>query len=451
MDSKLRAISLFSNCGAGDCGYKEAGFRFEVMAELDPRRLEICLLNHDGAIGVPGDLRESWPAVVAKYRLVADDEPPALLAACPPCQGMSSVRSGRGPGNDADAGSKDARNLLVVVIARVARELRPNIVVVENVPAFLTRKVRHPETQVPISAAKLLVSLLDDDYEVFPILTDLADYGVPQVRKRAFLTFVRRSILGLQKLHAEHRAPFPRPTHARGYGGDGPIKLRDALAAFRLPSLDAASEETAVSSVGAGLHSVPIWRDRRYAMVAAIQPNTGGSAWENDKCAMCGPVSVGPDDAVCPLCDVPLLRPVVQAPDGSYRLVRGFRSSSYRRMSPDLPASTITTASGHIGSDCTIHPSENRVLSPLECAYLQTFPRDFQWGDALKRWGHTNVREMIGEAVPPLFTRLHGGALLGVLTGRWSVAPVSLSDRRCVRAGLALGLAETQTEGEMAI
>lgn len=34
--SKLRAVSLFSNCGAGDVGYRDAGFRFDVMAELDP-------------------------------------------------------------------------------------------------------------------------------------------------------------------------------------------------------------------------------------------------------------------------------------------------------------------------------------------------------------------------------------------------------------------------------
>jgi DNA (cytosine-5)-methyltransferase 1 len=103
-------------------------------------------------------------------------------------------------------------------------------------------------------------------------------------------------------------------------------------------------------------------------------------------------------------------------------------------MSPDKPASTITTASGHVGSDITIHPFENRLLSTLECAYLQTFPTNFAWGEALKKWGHTNVREMIGEAVPPLFTQLHGAALLGLLTGKWSVAPISLSDQRCVVA-----------------
>ena len=127
---------------------------------------------------------------------------------------------------------------------------------------------------------------------------------------------------------------------------------------------------------------------------------------------------MGPDDAVCPVCATPLLRPVVQEEDGSYRLVRGFRNSSYSRMSPDDPAATITTASGHVGSDLTIHPFENRLLSPFECAYLQTFPADFDWGTALKRWGPTFVRTIIGEAVPPRFTELHGRALMRLLNGQ---------------------------------
>jgi DNA (cytosine-5)-methyltransferase 1 len=429
-----RAVSLFSNCGAGDVGYRDAGFRFDVMAELDPRRLEVSILNHPGAERVPDDLRKTWPKVVELYRRRAGKFRPALLSACPPCQGMSSAKSNRGRGDDPDAGSRDERNLLVLVIARAAEELKPSVVVVENVPEFLTRKVRHPETRQAISAANLLISRLESDYHVFPILTDLSDYGVPQTRKRAFLTFVRRDLRGLRQLLAENRAPYPRPTHAHDYGGPGPVSIKAALREFRLPSLDAKSKKSATCPGGRTLHRVPVWPERRYEMVAAIPPNSGASAWDNDRCLRCGVVSVGEDDVVCPTCGEPLLRPVVKEKDGTYRLVKGFRSSSYRRMSPDKPASTITTASGHVGSDITIHPFENRLLSPLECAYLQTFPANFAWGEALKKWGHTNVREMIGEAVPPLFTRLHGAALLGLLTGKWSVAPISLSDQRCTVA-----------------
>ena len=128
-------------------------------------------------------------------------------------------------------------------------------------------------------------------------------------------------------------------------------------------------------------------------------------------------------------CGAPLLRPVFTEKDGTVRLIKGFRTSSYRRMRANQPASTITTASGHIGSHFTIHPTEHRLLSPYECQHLQTFPVDFEWGDALKKWGVGSIRAMIGEAVPPLFTRLHGDVLVRLL-GNQNAMMMQASDRR---------------------
>ena len=88
--TSLESVSLFSNCGAGDVGFARAGFRFQVMAEIDERRLDVALRNHRDAVGVVGDLRETWPEVVASYRGSCGSTPPTLLSACPPCQGMSS-------------------------------------------------------------------------------------------------------------------------------------------------------------------------------------------------------------------------------------------------------------------------------------------------------------------------------------------------------------------------
>jgi len=428
---KLRAVSLFSNCGAGDVGYREAGFRFDVMAELDPRRLEVCLLNHPGAIGVPGDLRKTWRKVISEYRRVAGNVRPALLCACPPCQGMSSARSDRGRHDDADAGSRDDRNLLVTVIAKTALELKPSIVVVENVSAFLTRRVRHPLDRRPISASHYLIAKLAKKYYPFPLMTDLADFGVPQSRVRAFLTLLRRDLVGLATLRRLARAPYPRPTHSREIGATRPISVVEALAGYDLPDLDARSHTTASSAGYGGFHAVPVWDERTYAMVSAIPPNSGASAWENQECHHCGKVRVTARAVLCPKCSEPLLRPIVKD-RGRFRLIKGF-GTSYRRMHADRPAATVTTASGHLGSDYTIHPHQHRLLSMLECALLQTIPLDFDWGDALEKWGHTNVREMIGEAVPPAFTRMHGEVLVGVLNDKWGRAPIAASDDRCIK------------------
>jgi DNA (cytosine-5)-methyltransferase 1 len=432
-----QAVSLFSNCGVGDFGYRRAGFRFKIMADLESRRLEVARVNHPEAHPIPGDLRREWHEVIRSYREKVGDEPPALIAACPPCQGLSSAFGDRGNGNDPD--TSDERNLLVVVIAEVAQQLQPRFIVVENIPQFLTRKVRHPETQEAVSAAKLLVSTLEPDYAVFPILTNLAHYGVPQNRNRTFLTFVKRDLELLRELVDRKLAPYPRPTHDPTEGGLEPITLRSALESFGLPSLDARTEDLATSDER-DLHFVPVWDDRRYDMVAAIPINSGASAWDNKVCeegheAM----EVGEDDALCPICESPLLRPVVQE-NGTYRLVKGFRSSSYRRMHPDRPAATITTASGHVGSAYTIHPYENRLFSPLECALLQTIPEKFSWGDALENWGHTNVRDMIGEAVPPAFTEMHGQILTMLLRGEIPTNLLSDENERAKRARKKLDL-----------
>lgn len=429
-------MSLFSNCGAGDLGFANAGFAFEVMAELDERRLDVALRNHRGADGVSGDLRETLLDVAACYRKRAGSEPPALLAACPPCQGMSSAHSGRGLGSDADIGSRDHRNLLVHVIAEAVDQLSPRAIVVENVQPFLMRKVRHPRTSAPVSGANYLIDALGSDYVAYPLVANLADFGVPQSRKRSFLTFLRREEPGVGILKRKGWVPYPWPSH--GNSDQPSVTLRDALASFDLPSLDARTKDVATS--GDRMHSVPVWPPSRYRMVESIPANSGQSAWENEFCPSCGTRALDRQRVVCGGCRDTLPRPVTRGKDGQLRLVAGFHTS-YRRMAPDEPAATITTASGHLGSDRTIHPWENRVLSPLECALLQTIPRSFDWGDALERWGHTNVRAMIGEAVPPVFTQKHGRVIAQLLRGVPPRVALSEGDARVRTAANSLARA----------
>lgn len=415
-----RAVSLFTNCGAGDSGYHQAGFDFDVLAEVDPRRLAVASANTPGADAIGGDLRETWPQVVAAWRRRHGRRPPDLLVACPPCQGMSSLRAGL-HGTAISAG--DTRNLLSGVIAQIAAELRPRIVVCENVPSILTRNVGGGRT-----AVDLLTCTLTGAYYLYPIVGDLADWGVPQRRNRAFLTLIGSEDPARDLLAATNTAPYPAPADPVRH-----VTVKQALRALGACSLDAATPETATCGHNE-MHKVPTWGDpHRYKTVAAIPPGSGQSAYANEECARCGPVDVDEDAAMCPQCTGPLLRPVVaHKPDG-WRLIRGFRSSSYRRMHPDRPAATITTATGHVGSAHTVHPYENRVLSPHECAHLQTIPADYDWGDTLDEYGSTFVRAMIGEALPPLFAQAHGAALNELLAGA-TTRLIGADDERCTTA-----------------
>ena len=435
----LPAVSLFSNCGAGDFGYKQAGFEFSVMAEIQQKRLRVAGRNHRFADLVVGDLRETWPVVVDHYRTRCGKQELALLCACPPCQGMSSLNSHRGNAKDMLAGARDKRNLLVLPIIEVAKALNPQVIVVENVAAFLTRKIPHPVNHVGISAANLLLKMLEPNYLAFSFLGDLAHYGVPQQRVRTFLTLIRRDVSGAKRLVTQRRAPYPRPSHDPSQGGNFPLAVGPYLRSLQLPSLDARSATTSTSDISP-LHRVPVWKQHHIDMVDAIPPGSGKSAWDNCACIGCGPVDVNPEATCCPCCHRPLLRPVVKKPVGGFRLVKGFRSTSYRRMDPNKPAPTITTASGTIGSARTIHPTETRVLSPLECGYLQTIPTDFEWTDGTNcKIEHHFIRRMIGEAVPPKFTEMHGQAILGVLTDQWPFPLISIYDHRCSVAQKRLG------------
>ena len=179
-------------------------------------------------------------------------------------------------------------------------------------------------------------------------------------------------------------------------------------------------------------------------MISAIS-EPGGSAWENG-CDHCGTDDIDEDAARCPECNQVLPRPTKEDENG-YRLIKGFRRSSYRRMPLDAPAPTITTASNRVGSDYTIHPIEDRLMSPKECAHLQKFPEDFVWQDpdsgehAIEKFGVGMLREVIGEAVPPEFTRQHGEALLKLINGSWKETElVSSDDKRCMKAEEKLGL-----------
>lgn len=401
------------------------------------RRLKVAQLNFPSAEAGPGDLRKTWPIVVDIFREKYGYQSPVLLTGCPPCQGMSSARGDRGKEADPDAGSRDGRNLLVLPIARAAKDLRPTFVVVENVPAFLRRQLWDPDGMKPRSAANILLKRLRSEYHAYAATVDLCEYGIPQHRVRTFLTLVRKGSDANSVLKSTGRAPFPAPTHGGRMGPDL-VTIDDALRDSGLPALDARTTGSA-SYQDHPMHRVPVWPARQYKMVAAIPPRSGRSAWETSYCTHCDTGEIPETEAVCPQCQAPMLRPTVQEANGSWRLIRGFRNSSYRRMHPARPAATITTASGQIGSDRTLHPWENRVLSPAECSLLQTIPDTFQWGDSMEKYGHTPVRQMIGEAVPPRFTALHGQVLAALALGKELRDTLSQQDSRCLKAHAKLG------------
>jgi DNA (cytosine-5)-methyltransferase 1 len=84
-------------------------------------------------------------------------------------------------------------------------------------------------------------------------------------------------------------------------------------------------------------------------------------------------------------------------------------------MAWDEPAPTITSGCYNPSKGRFLHPSANRAITLREAALLQTFPpRYFFPADA----GKEAVALMIGNALPPTFTRRHARGIATILRAR---------------------------------
>lgn len=410
-------VSLFSGAGLSDIGYELAGFSIAMQAESERDRASFLERNFPKAVRVVGDIRNTWRTIIEEYRKNRLGRP-SLLSATPPCQGMSSSNPSRGKVSNPQDGTRAHRNLLVLSIVPIVDALNPRMVVAENVPQFLLRSVTLPQSD----KAQRIVTVLEQRlpaYRLFAGIVQMADYGIPQLRRRCIVILIKKDEPCIQWLDENEKLPWPAATHS-GNSANGLqpwISLSEWIKSMEYPPLNAKAIELA-SNPQDPLHNVPVYCGNRYYWIADIPTHSGASAYANFRCRSCGYEPVAGGLAYCPACGSVLInRPHVMDASGKVRLIKGFKSS-YRRMHPHRPAPTITTASSHLGSDYKIHPWENRVLSIRECADLQTVPRFYDWQWAIDNHRMYLVRQVIGEAIPPWFTFLHGQVLHGLLDGR---------------------------------
>lgn len=153
--------STFSGVGGFDLGFERAGMRVVWQAEID----EWCRRV----------LRGHWPkaAIYDDVRAVnAEAEPVDLLCGGFPCQDLS-VAGKR-------AGFKGERSSLFFEFARIADELRPRWIVLENVVGLLSSAEGR-------DFGILLATLAEIGYGVSWRVVDARFFGVPQRRRRVFI------------------------------------------------------------------------------------------------------------------------------------------------------------------------------------------------------------------------------------------------------------------------
>lgn len=243
----------------------------------------------------------------------------------------------------------DPRNSLIKFVIKMIQELQPNHALIENVRGVL-------KTSILVDGKSIkIVDFINNElsplgYFINPVIVDAADYSTPQSRKRAIFLISKIA-----------RWELPQKMSK--------ITVKEAIG--HLPSLE--SKES--SSIA--FHSAKKHNDRHISFLKHTP--TGQTALNN--------TVYYPKKA-----------------DGTR--IKGYKTT-YKRISWDKPAPTITMANGSVSSQNNVHPghllkdgtySNARVLTLKEIFILTGLPDNW----TPPEWASENlIRQVIGEGVPP--------------------------------------------------
>jgi len=389
------------------------GFSPSLLCEIDAKRTAFTKRNFPEAEVLTCDVSENVENIINKINSILNEKKEDklfLLYATPPCQGMS--KNGIGSILKAMAESKrpqiDKRNHLYLPVIEVVKAVKPKWIFFENVCRLFNFNDIDKNGNV-----EKITKIIENEFREMGYAgkfeqVQMADYGLPQTRLRSVGIF-RLNEDGFYKSD-ESFLPNPVINNPKER-----ITLRAVIA--NNEELIAIDPKKRISSVNP-LHRVPKWRDD----LDFWMRNTpeGCSAFDNNTCLSCSFLNKK-NDVRCTSCGSLLPKPVV-VKDGDIKLIKGF-VSAYKRMYWDKPASTITTRSAYACSDHKVHPEENRVLSIYEIAQLQGIDiEDVIWCDSTgKQFSDTLLRELIGESVPPLFTKVIAKKIMEIESSRTAV------------------------------
>lgn len=196
MYSKIQAVDLF--CGAGGLtrGLLNAGIDVRAGVDFNGDCEYAYSHNNEGATFINKSVTELTADEVSR---LFEPLHTRLLCGCAPCQTFSSMNQ-----KDEDGRRKDGRWTLLLEFGRLVREVRPELVTMENVPGIERTDVFE----------SFLAILEDEGYHVDYKVVDCSLYGMPQRRHRLVL---------LGSLLGEIRVPTPEEWGAR------PTTVREAI------------------------------------------------------------------------------------------------------------------------------------------------------------------------------------------------------------------------------
>lgn len=221
------SIELFTGGGGLAKAMHNVGFRHLLCSELASRACETlrdnCAIKWSPDADPPSSLDSKWPLIEGNivdlfgdndrfeksiFAELAGKVDVDVVAGGPPCQPFSL--------GGVHKGYEDKRNMFPQLF-RVVRETRPKAIICENVrglqrPSFkpyfdyIIRELTAPfeerdETEDWFEHDARLRRALEDEpddlseqYDVYPLPVNAADYGVPQVRHRVIIVAFRKDL-----------------------------------------------------------------------------------------------------------------------------------------------------------------------------------------------------------------------------------------------------------------
>ena len=333
---KLLAIDLFCGVGGTTLGLKKAGFRVVGAVDCMEEAVAGYRLNHPGVEVWDKNIEDISP-LSAMRKIGLKKGELDLLAGCPPCQGFSRIRS-----RSADDLSGDERNDLVFQYVRFVRTFLPKTLLLENVPGLIR------DSRMNVVRERLDSLGYDLDYRV----SDAADYGVPQRRRRFVLVGSRIGKVFLAEPQKQRKT------------------VRDAIQF--LQDWDESGRRDA-------LHQIRTQYGKDVLDVIKKIRKDGGLRSELPE---------------------------------KYQLACAKRSGGFRdvygRMKWDDVAPTLTGGCTSASKGRFIHPEEDRAITLREASILQGFPRGYKFPLSVNR---QTLAVLIGNAFPPGFTKAHAKVL----------------------------------------
>lgn len=337
----LKMIDLFSGVGGLSYGFRQEGFEVILANEIDKEIVYAYQQNHPGVKVINEDITKlDIESTFQQYK-----EKVQLIVGGPPCQGFSQKGSRNFLG--------DERNFLFRYFYKVVKFLKPKYFLIENVPNMLTAGNGYFKKEI--------YRLFEDlGYKLDSAILNAYDFGVPQLRRRAFV---------LGKLDGAVNLPI---------GFEERTTVWDAIS------------DLAFLESGEGQEVQDYIYEPQSSYQRKMRKNS--SKLYNHVATRHSDIALERLKLIPP----EMGREVLP----KEHLTKSIYSGTWTRMVKDEPSATITTRFDTPSSGKFTHPYLNRAITVREAARIQSFPDDFIFYGS-----KASQMKQVGNAVPPLLAQ----------------------------------------------